>query len=168
MFDHRRFLFCFPAHVTLTSMETLGFGSHLILDGFQADAAALADEARVRAVLGELQESLEPTATGALQIHMAAAGISARIILAESHLSLHTFPGRRCFCLDLFSRKAFRIPTILGVMRREFEPGRLESHRSARSKSFSCGQGELAGLLGERAYADVRLDETLFEAFARA
>ncbi len=148
-------------------METLGFGSHLILDGFQADAAALADEARVRALLGELQESLDPAATGALRVHVSDAGISARVVLAESHLSLHTFPGRRCFCFDLFSRKEFIQLTVTRAVRRSCAPGRLESHRSTRSKSFS-GQEGTASLLGERAYADVRLDETLFDTLARA
>ncbi|MDZ7702903.1 MAG: S-adenosylmethionine decarboxylase [Trueperaceae bacterium] len=143
-------------------MEVLGFGSHFIIDGFQADAGRLADEAIVVAGLEQLAAGLEPgnrTATVRLPFFD---GVSAAVVLAESYLALHTFRDRRILSIDLFSRKNIDTQDIVVQTGDRFAVGRFESHLSSRAKVFPHDTDAiLKRLNGDRGYVATRLDNTL-------
>jgi S-adenosylmethionine decarboxylase len=47
-------------------------------------------------------------------------GISGYVMIAESHISLHTFPERGLIWVDIFSCKAFDAAPIVDDLRRRF------------------------------------------------
>jgi S-adenosylmethionine decarboxylase len=89
---------------------TPGFGVHLTLDGYGGCPQRLADGANVLACLGELPDRLgmhklaEP-----LLIELGdhspkdPGGVSGFVIIAESHISIHTFPLRGFVSADVYT-----------------------------------------------------------------
>jgi len=86
------------------------FGVHLMIDGYGCDPVRLADRAGLAALLDSLP--------GALGMHPIAApvvvevgaqnrkdpgGLSGFVMIAESHLSFHTFPARRFISIDVYT-----------------------------------------------------------------
>ena len=86
---------------------------HLIIDGFGGDAAMMWDTDRLRKFLDEYPASLgmtritEPEVLEYHGAHPNDSGISGFVIIAESHISVHTFPHRDYVNIDLFSCKSF-------------------------------------------------------------
>ena len=86
---------------------------HLIIDGFGGDNAMMWDTARLRAFLDEYPARLgmtKITAPEVLEYHghnPHDSGISGFVIIAESHISVHTFPPRNYVNIDIFSCKSF-------------------------------------------------------------
>jgi S-adenosylmethionine decarboxylase len=86
------------------------FGLHLTLDGYGGDPERLGDAEVVRAWLDELPEVLamnkliEPclVEVGA-QNEKDPGGITGFVLIAQSHLSVHTFPRRRFVSADIFT-----------------------------------------------------------------
>lgn len=86
---------------------------HLIIDGFGGDADLMWDTDRLRRFLDEYPANLgmtRITEPEVLEYHGANSndsGISGFVIIAESHISVHTFPHRDYVNIDLFSCKSF-------------------------------------------------------------
>ena len=100
-------------------------GAHLIVDMY--DARHLDDLARME------QAFLDAvTAAGAtlLHIHMhhftPNGGISGVAVLAESHISVHTWPERNYAAFDVFMCGVARPELAVDVLRRAFTPQRIE------------------------------------------
>ena len=87
-----------------------GFGVHLTLDGYGGAQQLLADADRVLACLSELPERLgmhklaEPFLVE-LGHHSDKdpGGVSGFVIIAESHISIHTFPLRGFVSADVYT-----------------------------------------------------------------
>jgi S-adenosylmethionine decarboxylase len=86
------------------------FGLHLTLDGYHGAPERLADPLVVRAWLDELPEVLgmhkliQPclVEVGALN-DKDPGGVTGFVLIAQSHLSVHTFPRRRFVSADIFT-----------------------------------------------------------------
>jgi S-adenosylmethionine decarboxylase len=86
------------------------FGVHLMLDGYDADPALLADADLLRRILDRL-----PAEMGMHPIHVPVVvevgpknrkdpgGLSGFVMIAESHLSFHTFPARGFVSIDIYT-----------------------------------------------------------------
>ncbi len=86
------------------------FGVHLMIDGYDADPIRLADRFLLEALLRDLPDHM-----GMHRISEAVVvevgpknrkdpgGISGFVMIAESHFSLHTFPARGLFTLDIYT-----------------------------------------------------------------
>ena len=88
-------------------MTTLGEslrGDEWVVEAFGCDAERLADRTVIGALLDRIVQELDLRPVGAGQWHVfpPPAGITGMILLAESHLTVHTFPEHRSLCLNLF------------------------------------------------------------------
>ena len=87
---------------------------HLVMDGYGADPKRLQDEALVHELLDEYPDAIGMTKisepfvyrydTGSVPTDW---GVSGFVLIAESHISVHTFPDRGYLNVDIFSCKAF-------------------------------------------------------------
>lgn len=143
-----------------TPLNLLGYGSHLIIDGFGADAAALGDRERVMAALKALAGDLEPVV---LREHTLEEedGHSSLLVFGESQLSLHTFVSQRSLSLNAFSRRTLEPQRLMDELKGRFTLGRVESYLSSRGRTYHETLDADALLRGERAYTCARLDESL-------
>lgn len=89
-----------------------GFGVHLTLDGYGGSARLLADADHVLACLGELPDRLgmhklaDPVLVEVGQLGPKdPGGVTGFVIIAESHISIHTFPLRGFVSADVYTCK---------------------------------------------------------------
>jgi S-adenosylmethionine decarboxylase len=99
---------------------------HVIVDGFGGDPEQLADENVVRAVLDQYPDEMgmtkiaPPTVVRYRGSKPEDWGVSGFVMIAESHIALHTFPERRLIWADIFSCKDFDAAPVVDDMRRRF------------------------------------------------
>ena len=86
------------------------FGIHLMIDGYQADPALLNDEVHFTSVLSSLPEKLgmhkitEPVVVKVGPNNKKdPGGISGFVMIAESHISFHSFPNRQFISIDVYT-----------------------------------------------------------------
>lgn len=144
------------------TLTLLGYGSHLIIDGFGAEAEALAST-RSLAALKELARDFETSVLVERELSTNE-GSSALLVYGESHLSLHTFLSKRALCLNVFSRRTLEFERVTSALKKRFTLGRVESYLSSRSRSYHERLDLDALLRGERTYTCARLDESLIAA----
>lgn len=99
-------------------------GTHLIIDLW--DAIGLDEMDRVEAALTRCVEVSGATLLN-LHLHhfMENGGISGVAVLAESHISIHTWPERNYAALDIFMCGAAEPAKAIPVLRAAFQPGHI-------------------------------------------
>ena len=86
---------------------------HLLIDGYSGERARLQSEEVVRGLLEGWPSQIGMTRISepfVLTYHSPQEedwGVSGFVLIAESHISIHTFPVRRYVNIDLFSCKPF-------------------------------------------------------------
>lgn len=145
-------------------MELFGFGPHLMIDGFHADPVRLDDLELIHQVLDAL-----PTEMGMTKImppHVTRyggsqpgdAGITGVVMIAESHIAIHTFPQKRFLSVDVFSCKEFDTARAVQSLVRAFDIGRYDTFFFNRGKEFPRDLETAVKILsGERDYLEARI-----------
>jgi S-adenosylmethionine decarboxylase len=99
-------------------------GSHLIIDLWEAEG--LADRERIETALIDAVNAAGATL---LHIHLhtfeEGGGISGVAVLAESHISVHTWPEKGYAAFDVFMCGDAQPRKALDVFKRAFNPGRI-------------------------------------------
>jgi|SRR5665213_2989722 len=99
-------------------------GSHLIIDLWEAEG--LDDRDRIEQALVDAVSAAGATL---LHIHLHTfsdgGGISGVAVLAESHISVHTWPERGYAAFDIFMCGDADPRKALGVLKAAFNPGRI-------------------------------------------
>ena len=86
---------------------------HLVIDGFRGDPAKMWDVELVRGFLTDCPDTLgmtritEPRVISYDAPKLDDSGVSGFVIIAESHISVHTFPNRSYVNIDIFSCQKF-------------------------------------------------------------
>ncbi len=63
-------------------------------------------------------------------------GITGYVIIAESHVSIHTFPKRGFVSIDAYSCKVFDYDIAKNFFKKTFEPEDIEEHRLDRGTKY--------------------------------
>lgn len=99
---------------------------HVIIDGYGGDPDQLADENAVRVILDEVPEMMgmtkitQPSVLRYTGSKPEDWGVSGFVMIAESHIAMHTFPERRLVWADVFSCKDFDPAPVLAQIKRRF------------------------------------------------
>lgn len=93
-------------------METTNFGEHITLDGYDGDYDLLNNKDYVLDCLNKLPAELGMHKLAEPEIYHAddnglkdPGGWSGFVVIMESHISVHTFPGRRFISADVYTCK---------------------------------------------------------------
>ena len=88
----------------MNALGDVARGDEWIVEAFGCDAVRLADRASLAALLDRMvnELGLRPIGAGQWHVFPAPGGITGMLLLAESHLTVHTFPEHRSLCLNLF------------------------------------------------------------------
>lgn len=109
-------------------------GTHLLLDLW--DATRLDD---IRHIEHAMRECVEKCGATLLHIHLhhfsPSGGVSGVAVLAESHISVHTWPERDYAAFDVFMCGDARPENAIAVLKRAFSPKRLEVFEELRGRS---------------------------------
>ena len=86
------------------------FGEHLMIDGYGGDYEKLNDEKLVLQCLNELPGKMDMTKLSKPEVYFAPGngkkdpgGWSGFVVIAESHISIHTFPAKGFVSIDAYT-----------------------------------------------------------------
>ena len=129
---------------------------HLVVDGYGADPEKLTDAGLVLRFLDEYPETLGMTKIAPPQVHTYRGpvpedwGVSGFVLIAESHISVHTFPDRRYINVDIFSCKEFDPTASLSDVEETFGLPRVRVWTMERGIEYSTPREAHDGMVRER------------------
>ena len=120
----------------------LGFGPHLVFDGYECLLRRLEDLDGLYRFLDRLPDQIRMTKIMPPYVFRHGtpgtpdAGVSGFVLIAESHISVHTFPARRYMNVDIFSCEPFAVEGAIKVIKRVFAPRRVDWKLLDRGREF--------------------------------
>ncbi len=127
-----------------TKSSFCNFGEHLTIDGYGGDPEKLNNRELVLSVFHELPDSLGMNKLAEPQVYFAPdtfgkdpGGWSGFVVVAESHISIHTFPARRFLSADVYSCKNGMEPAIIeSYFREKFALHEIETNFIKRGTKY--------------------------------
>ena len=129
---------------------------HLAVDGYGADSEKLKDEDLVQRFLDHYPASIGMTKIIPPQVYTYHGrtpedwGISGFVLIAESHISVHTFPARQHVNIDIFSCKDFDAEASLEEVKRTFSLSETKVWTLDRGLDYDTPQAAYRGMVRER------------------
>ncbi|MBI2670503.1 adenosylmethionine decarboxylase [Candidatus Woesearchaeota archaeon] len=143
----------------------LGFGPHLILDGYGCSKPSLQDLNKVYKLLDEIPNEIGMTKIMPPYVFKYSGakpedwGLSGFVLIAESHISIHTFPEKQYLSFDIFSCKPFNPEKAIGYLEEAFSIKKSEIRNIKRGKEFPhYSRGESIGI-GKHLAEEERLEK---------
>ncbi len=124
-----------------TKME--GFGPHLMLDLRQCNQEKLKDYSLIFNILHELPKKIGMTKITQPYVFPYSGlvpedkGITGTVIIAESHISIHTFQEKDYCFVDVFSCKEFSVEFAAEYLINAFESKEFDKHIVHRGRYFA-------------------------------
>jgi S-adenosylmethionine decarboxylase len=120
------------------------FGEHLTLDGYGGNFKKLNDKKLVLKCLNELPKKLRMKTLGKTNAYSApdngikdSGGWSGFVVIAESHISIHTFPHRGFVSIDVYTcRDGMNRKFIEEYFRKKFNLKDIETHFIKRGTKY--------------------------------
>lgn len=121
------------------------FGEHVMIDGYGGDYKKLNDKEFVLKCLDELPEKLEMSKLAEPVIYFAPVndkkdpgGWSGFVVIAESHVSIHTFPARGFLSADVYTCKnGMDVDFIISYFKEKFVLKEVEDNFIKRGMKYS-------------------------------
>ena len=114
----------------------MNFGEHLTIDGYGGNKEKLNDKELVLRCLNELPDELGMKKLSKPEIYFAQGnnskdpgGWSGFVVIEESHISIHTFPGRGFISADVYTcQNGMNTSYILDYFTRQFDLKDIEKN----------------------------------------
>lgn len=127
----------------MSNKKYITFGQHLTLDAYGCDPKALDNKKLILRVLDELPELIKMHKISKPQVIKASpndrkdpGGISGFVMIAESHISIHTFPKKMFLTMDIYSCNMFDVAFCERYLKKIFKFQKLEKHLIKRGLKF--------------------------------
>ncbi len=133
---------------------------HLVVDGYGADPQKLKDPDIVYRFLDEYPHAIGMTKVVPPQVYTYYGktpedwGVSGFVIIAESHISIHTFPDRKYVNIDIFSCKDFDATSSLEVVKCTFALPEVKVWTLNRGIDYATPREGYNGMVRERVNID--------------
>lgn len=120
------------------------FGEHFMIDAYRGSREKLLDRELVQKCLSELPKRLGMQKLAEPTVHWAEpnglkdpGGWSGVVVIVESHISIHTFPGRRFASIDVYTcRNGLPTAEVEAYFREVFGFEELETNFVVRGKRY--------------------------------
>lgn len=114
---------------------TKTLGRHLLLEFYGCDFSVINDRDQIRSALIEAAKRAQATIVTDIFHRFNPHGISGVVVIAESHLAIHTWPGYRCASVDMFSCSERMQPEVVeGFLKDVFRAQKVVSMEIERGK----------------------------------
>jgi S-adenosylmethionine decarboxylase len=140
------------------------FGPHLLLDGSRCNTQKLGDRLLIERLLSDYPAAIGMTKIGGPYMFAyqapdpAYSGVSGIVVIAESHIAIHTFPALDYFTMDIFSCKTFDHEAAIRYIQDALEVGQMDRMLVQRGLGFRGPHHGAAGATDELiAAAEARL-----------
>ena len=87
-------------------------GKHLLLELYKCDCEKLNDESFLRCILNRAAKLANATVLNLISNKFEPQGVTAIVLLAESHISIHTWPESNYSAVDIFTCGKNMIPEL--------------------------------------------------------
>ncbi len=137
---------------------------HLVVDGYTNDSTRIADKELIRTFLDECPDQISMTKISEPHVISYRGkvskdwGVSGIVLIAESHISIHTFPDRLFFNVDIFSCKSFDADLVIKGINEKFIVTEIKTRILDRGIEYSDDKMAFEGMNQER----IALRETGF------
>jgi S-adenosylmethionine decarboxylase len=107
---------------------------HLIIDGYGGDYRKMQDVEFISGILDVYPDQIGMTKISTPQVSKYIGtkpedwGVSGFVLIAESHISIHTFPEKCYINIDIFSCKEFDADWAIKELKRDFELAEVRSY----------------------------------------
>ena len=118
------------------------FGPHLMLDCSDCNYDKISDLEYVFNFLNTLPDKIgmtkiiQPYVFPYSGLIPEDKGITGMVIIAESHITFHSFTEKDYFFFDLFSCKSFDTDKVVELVKEAFEVKTIERHDASRGRGF--------------------------------
>ncbi len=133
------------------------FGAQLVLEAYGCPQGPLADLSLISESLDAYPSQLDMTKIMppyVFKYHGAVPddwGVSGVVLIAESHISIHTFPDKGFVTLDIFSCRDFDVEKAIEYFCGIFKPTHWEKQLLMRGREFPRSAGRAERIIsGER------------------
>jgi S-adenosylmethionine decarboxylase len=115
---------------------------HVTIDGFGGDANKLADVELIRSLLDRYPAEIGMTKISTPHVIRYVGskpedwGVSGFVLIAESHISIHTFVERRYLWVDIFSCKTFDARQAIDDLRQVFSLSEVKTQLLQRGLEY--------------------------------
>jgi S-adenosylmethionine decarboxylase proenzyme len=109
-------------------------GRHLLLDLYDCPEALLRFPADSETILLAAAAAMGATVIESRFHAFSPHGVSGMVIIAESHLSIHTWPQHGYAAVDVFSCGELDLEAGLAILEKSFKAGRKEAREFKRGK----------------------------------
>lgn len=126
-----------------------------MVDGYGCDRAKLENIAHIYEFLSEYPDRINMTKIMPPYVFRYEGkkpedwGLSGFVLIAESHISVHTFPDKDYLSLDIFSCKDFDADLAVAQVKEAFAIKEVEVHCLERGRHFPNHLGESAKIVRE-------------------
>ena len=127
------------------------FGPHLLLEAYGSPKEKLSNIGKISEFLDIFPEKLEMTKIMPPYVFKYDGGtvkedwgISGVVLIAESHIALHTFPEKEFFTLDIFSCKDFDVRLAVDFISDVLDPVHFDETVLSRGREFPRSIGRAA------------------------
>lgn len=118
------------------------FGPHLIIDGSKCNTQKLGNRILIEQLLNDYPRAIGMTKIGGPYVFEyqapdpAYSGVSGLVVIAESHIAIHTFPELDYFTMDIFSCRNFDHETAITYIKEALEVQEMDRVLLQRGLSF--------------------------------
>ncbi|HEY9754496.1 MAG TPA: adenosylmethionine decarboxylase [Oculatellaceae cyanobacterium] len=129
------------------------FGPHLILEAYGCPKDLLADLGLVSQALDAYPEQLDMTKIMPPYVFRYQGtvpddwGVSGIVLIAESHISIHTFPDKQFVTLDIFSCREFDVDAAVEYFCSVFKPESVDKQLLMRGREFPRSIGKAGNII---------------------
>jgi S-adenosylmethionine decarboxylase len=133
-----------------------GFGPHLMLDCYGCNKEKLSDMDMIFDTLDKfpakigMHKIMPPYVFKYHGVVPDEWGVSGVVLIAESHITIHTFPDKQHAFIDIFSCKEFDTNYAINYMNNLFEAKEHEIQLSSRGSEFPRTKEERKNLFKEQ------------------
>lgn len=131
---------------------------HLVIDGYGGDPDKMQDVDLIYRFLDDYPATIGMTKIIRPQVYTYHGkkaedwGVSGFVLIAESHISIHTFPDRAYVNIDIFSCNEFDPGPSLGEVQETFSLPDVKVWTLERGLEFSTPQEARGGMVRERVH----------------
>ena len=129
---------------------------HLVIDGYGGDSDSLRDVELIYEFLQDYPDRIGMTKISPPQVYTYHGqkpgdwGLSGFVLIAESHITVHTFPERGYLNVDVFSCKQFDASAALAAVKRMFGLSEADSCLLDRGLEYIGDRETYSGMVRER------------------
>jgi S-adenosylmethionine decarboxylase len=126
----------------MSENRMVGFGPHLLYQAYGCPAPRLDDLGGLYELLDQMPSRIRMTKIMPPYVlrHTDSRGrfigYSGFVLIAQSHISVHTFPDQRFLNADIFSCETFDVGAALSILRAAFHPQKVDWRLLDRGREF--------------------------------